>query len=147
MTFDGWSVIDFPPPAGSLSQAPQACVYVFCWKTDKGPVPFYVGESGRLAKRICDDYRTKYFTAPTDFCVGEAAAHLISKGHQLVVFYRASSDRRPDRRKEERALIRSLQLEGRRLLNCFPRYCYQASVGREQEERTAVLEFMNALVP
>jgi len=60
------------------------------------------------------------------------------------VEYKESAELRPDRRKEERAIIRTLQLEGWRLLNSFPRYCCPQTC--EKDEREAVQAFCNMLI-
>jgi hypothetical protein len=117
MTFEGFSVVDFPPPR-SLRHSTDGFVYVFCWAADGNEIPFYVGQTNRFSGRM-NDYRLANFKACTDFCVGEAIKYLKStKNYRIVVRHRRS----PDPPREEKAIIRRLLLSGVWLLNCLPRY-------------------------
>jgi hypothetical protein len=60
-------------------------VYVFFplnGDDDHEATPFYVGRTGRIEGRMAD-YTVATFTAVTDFKVGEAVQHLMSKGVRI----------------------------------------------------------------
>jgi hypothetical protein len=134
MSFEDFSVVDFPPARGSLL-SPEGFVYVFCWVADGVEIPFYVGQTNRFSGRM-NDYDLANFKASTDFCVGEAVKYLKSaKNYRVVVRHRASAD--PP--KEEKAIIRRLLVSGVWLLNCLPRYDYR--IDSETEERDVVHRF------
>ena len=134
MTFEGFSVVDFPLAEG-FSLSPGGYVYAFFWVADGVETPFYVGQTNRLPGRM-NDYRLANFTAPTDFCVGEAVKYLKgTKNYRIVVRYRSS----PDPAKEEKTIIRSLLVSGVWLVNYLPRYDYRTD--SEAEERGVVQRF------
>jgi hypothetical protein len=139
MTFEGFSVVEFPPTKGSLLGPPNGFVYVFCWVADGVEIPFYVGQTDRFSLRM-NDYCGANFSACTDFCVGEAVKYLkTTKNKRVVVRYRPSVD--PP--KEEKATIRELLISGVRLLNCLPRYDYRTATATE--ERDAIRKFCDMI--
>jgi hypothetical protein len=134
MTFEDFSVVDFPPARGSLFSA-SGFVYVFCWVADGVEIPIYVGQTGRFAGRM-NDYSLASFAACTDFCVGEAVKYLKSTKNCSVVVRHRPSLHPPE---EEKGIIRRLLVSGVRLLNCLPRYDYRTD--GEAEEREVVHRF------
>ena len=125
-------------------------MYVFCWGSRE--VPFYVGESSKLWKRIENDYRLirwngaplKKLEAPTDFCVAEAVAYLNGKkGHPIKVRYKQSSPDRGVRKKEEARIINDLVIEGWRLLNCIRRF--KSKETSAENERETIKTFCDML--
>lgn len=140
MVFDNFSVVDFPPPEGSLVGHVGGHVYVFFWIQDSVEVPFYVGQTRRLAGRM-DDYRCAQFAACTDFRVGEAARYFRDVKHfRVVVRYKHT----PKQAEEEYLLIRRLQTSGVRLLNDLVGYDYRTA--HETGERKAVRKFCEVLI-
>lgn len=138
--FGGFTVVDFPSLTHSLPETRDGYVYVFCWIRDAISIPFYVGQTKRLAGRM-NDYCLAQFSACTDFRVGEAVRYLRdSKNCRIVVRYKMSTEVR----REEYSLIRELQLSGVRLLNDFSSYDYRTA--NEAEERTAVQRFCDVIV-
>lgn len=88
------------------------------------------------------DYCTAQFQACTDFRVGEAIKYLREhKGCRITLRYKAS-DNPP---KDERELIRELQVSGPRLLNGLVAYDYQAT--KPETERLFIRRFCDLLVP
>jgi hypothetical protein len=134
MSFEDFSVVDFPLASGSIL-SPEGFVYVFCWVADGLEIPFYVGQTYRFSGRM-NDYRLANFKACTDFCVGEAVKYLTAtKNCRVVVRNKPSAD--PPQ--EEKAIIRQLLTSGMWLLNCLPRYDYR--IDSEAEEREVVQRF------
>jgi len=138
MDFDGFSEVTFSPAKGQLPES-GGFVYIFFWVADRVETPIYVGQTNGLAKRM-EDYEQANFAASTDFRVGEAAKYLRNtRMCRVVVKYKPSKD--PP--KDEREIIRTLVLEGARLLNCLPSYDYHQA--DEESEREAVQRFCDML--
>ena len=114
----------FPSDAASTQSLPvrgDGYVYVLFWKHADRQVPFYVGQTNRLAERICD-YLAANYAASTDFKVGEAIKYLRRRKLDVTLAYMRSDDCRH----EERYWIRSLHLAGFMLLNDFGGYNYKS---------------------
>lgn len=114
-------------------------VYVLCWLEGQKEIPSYVGQTQSVWGRM-NDYHWAEFQACADFRVGEAVRYLNTKKRPVVAKYRVSVDRR----KEENAIIHSLEAEGFLLLNKSPGYDYRTST--PHEERAKVLAFMDKIV-
>src|SRR4051812_39968391 len=128
--FSDFTFVDFQPSSNVLPSI--SGVYVFCLIMDGVHVPFYVGQTMRLSGRM-DDYCAANFAACTDFRVGEAVRYLRdAKKFHLQLGYRPSAEPRRD----ERAMIRELQLTGVWLLNYLVAYDYRNATA--DEERTVV---------
>ena len=129
--FDDFAVADFPLETNSSVRTHAGYLYVFFWVHDGKQIPFYVGQTRRFVGRM-NDYRLAQFATPTDFRVGEAIQYMkATKECRILVRYRGSLDPR----KDERHLIRELQLHGLRLLNDFSSYAYlSADEGAERCE-------------
>jgi hypothetical protein len=113
-------------------------VYVICFKTDDGYIPFYVGESSRSIGRV-GDYISANFSAPTDFKVGEAIRYLQSKNFSVWMFFKESSNRK----EEESDLLDKLR-KRYRLLNDFPGYIYTQS--NRKKERIKIHKFIEGIL-
>ena len=133
MNFDGFCVVDFPPANG------PGFVYVLCWLAGGEEIPFYVGQTQSIWGRL-NDYYWADFQASTDFRVGEAVKYLGIQNLRVVARYKLSADRQ----EEERAIIRDLHAEGRRLLNDCRSYDYRTAT--EAEERIKVQTFIDGLI-
>jgi len=96
-------------------------VYAIVVESEGHWFPLYVGQTQRLLLRI-GDYRQGYFSAATDFRVGEAIVYLIQeKKCQVHFFYRQSTAHQAD----EKQLIRELLLAGFPLLNFLGGYDFR----------------------
>ena len=139
--FDAWPMFEFPPEGEALDGLPDGdCVYVFFWAGGGATQPFYVGQTKRLANRM-DDYLDPSFYAATDFKVGEAANYLRhAKGLRIFVRHTRSQDSL----KDEKEVIRELQLAGVRLLNDFVGYDYHKADKRQ--ERADIHRFCDVLL-
>jgi hypothetical protein len=142
MNYNDFELVDFP--LTGITTLSDCVVYIFCFLAKGAEVPFYVGESGRFPGRM-NDYRLACFGATTDFRVGEAVKYFINLNYRIVVKYKQSAADEAARRKEERAVIASLQEEGFRLLNSFRGYDYRSA--DETGERSALQGFCKTLVP
>lgn len=116
-------------------------VYVFCFRSAAmaEPVPFYVGESSRHVGRF-GGYLAANFSASTDFKVGRAVEILQRLGCEVVVRYKAVTDRRD----EERSLIAFYEKAGLSLLNRLKGYRYQSA--QEPQEVAKVGAFIAQLL-
>jgi hypothetical protein len=113
--------------------------YTCCAGCRKKEIPFYVGQTQSVWGRM-NDYHWAEFQASTDFQVGEAVRYLNTKKRRVVAKYRVSADRK----KEENAIIHSLQAECFILLNKTPGYNYRTST--PDKERAKVLAFMDNIM-
>lgn len=116
MNFPDWPEAQFPV----LPSQPNGEVYVLFYSSARGETPFYVGQTVRFEERM-GDYQAAQFAASTDFKVGQAINYLIDHGCRVTAKHKTS----PDRRAEERDLIRSLAAEGINLLNSLEGYDYK----------------------
>ena len=78
MTFDAFSVLDFPPAQNGSPHLTGGIVYVLFCTDGTVETPFYVGQTDRFSGRM-NDYHLANFKACTDFCVGEAVKYLQCK--------------------------------------------------------------------
>lgn len=131
MTLNDFCVADYPPGPKGPPAGPSGFVYIFCWVNGKAEIPFYVGQTNGLLRRM-NDYRLANFTACTDFCVGEAIKYLRNKNYQIRVRYNPS----PDPQRQEKVIIRRLLVCGVWLVNCLPRYEYRTD--SQDDERLVV---------
>ncbi len=90
-------------------------VYILCVIKNEKEVPFYVGESGKLRRRV-GEYLVASPQASTDFKVGEAIQHFHEKGYKVEVRYLQTTARKS----LEKNMIRFLKSKGFRLLNDIP---------------------------
>ena len=109
-------------------------VYVICFVKDGREIPFYIGQTGRFEERM-GDYQYAQFGAATDFKVGEAIKYLRSKGFDIIVRHRLSSDRL----NEEKQLIQEATRVGITLLNACPGYNYKTAI--QDDARKKVQDF------
>jgi hypothetical protein len=115
-------------------------VYVLVLSRDGLRVPFYVGETSNLTKRM-GDYQCASFQASTDFKVGEALRYLIeTQKCGIEVLFRASATGK----KDERQLIRELQVLGVHLLNSLLGFNYWEA--NADDERKVIEKFCAMLV-
>jgi hypothetical protein len=142
MNYNDFASIDFPLTEASVPSDMVNVVYIFCFVANDSEIPFYVGETGRFVKRM-KDYKDAYFTASTDFRIGEAAKFL-GKRYHVVVRYGPSSPEKWERKKQERVVIRELVKSGKLLLNCFPGY--EQGSADVAEERSEVQSFCEMLI-
>ena len=105
-TFENLAVPNFP-------DCHSAIYVVFC-KRGHQEIPIYVGETGRLRRRI-GDYIVASFQASTDFKVGEAVRYLQEKGYAIVVKYKGTEE--GNRREEETRVREYLEGKGYKLLH------------------------------
>jgi hypothetical protein len=141
--FEDFEAMDFPTlvSVASFSGSPGGYVYVVFWALADGhEVPFYVGQTTRLSGRMWD-YCTAQFAACTDFRVGEAILYLREhKGCRIILRYKGSEN--PT--KDERELIRELQVSGPRLLNGLVAYDYRST--EPAAERLFIHRFCDLLL-
>src|SRR5437879_6556664 len=83
----------------------------------------------------CGDYVSCQLSATVDYKVGVAARHLASKGYEIMIDYRSSSDPR----NEERKLIADFQESGFTLLN--ERFGYNYKNSNKEEIRGLITRF------
>ncbi len=110
-------------------------VYVVKIRKETEIKPIYVGMSETRNIGRFGDYVSCQFSATVDFKVGVAARHLASKGYEIMIDYRSSSDPRND----ERKLIADFQKSGFTLLNGKLGYDYKTS--SKEEVRSLVARF------
>jgi hypothetical protein len=91
-------------------------VYVFYFLRDKKEIPFYVGETNNLRRRI-GEYLVASFAAQTDFRVGEAIKYMQKNKCDVVVKFWIYLDNKSHRKKEESRLISKFRSDGLELLN------------------------------
>jgi hypothetical protein len=122
-----------------LPTSPADFVYVFLLSRDGVTLPFYVGQTSNIVRRV-GDYSYPSFSAPTDFKVGEAIKYLTSKQCEIEIRIKESTTALED----ERALIRNLQLSGFHLLNHLAGFAYLESC--PDDEREFIERFCDMLV-
>ena len=103
-------------------------------------VPFHVGQTGRLLRRI-EDYQCREFGACTDFRIGEAIKYL-SETRQCGIELRFKQSQK--RQKGERDLIRELLLADCPLLNHLSAYDYK--VANREEEIQIIARFCEMIL-
>ena len=135
MEFKGFVTIDFS------SRTCDGFVYVLCWVADGSEVPFYVGETNSIWRRL-HEYYCADVQGPTDFKVGKAVKHLCAKGFRIVVRYKPSTDRVG----QQNAIISNLNLQGIKLLNDCPGYKWDIPEEKHAEERLKIQAFMDGLL-
>lgn len=113
-------------------------VLLYAREGESEPVPFYVGQSSQHVGRF-GYYVSANFSACTDFKVGEAVRYLRSKGHDVIIRYRESHDRRG----EERMVMNSLRSNSP-LLNDLDGYDYRYA--NEELERLKIHAFIDHLL-
>jgi len=133
--FEGFNSADWQTCLDSRHDSADEFVYVLTVRREDQQIPFYVGQTKSLQKRMWD-YKQKYFTASTDFRVGEAIAYIAAQENcEIVVKYKGYKNSKS----EEKRPIRDLQLLGLRLLNNFGGYDY--AVCNPETERAAIHSF------
>lgn len=148
--FEGWNTISFPFDKTLILNEP--CIYAWCVRD----IPFYIGESGSRPhdlRRVYDDYsgnrkdgtpRLNHFqNSPIDFDVAFTRDYFGNKGFPINLKLVQSSIDEIERRKRERALVRSLLLKGVVLLNFFTGCCRAET---EAEEKAALKGFCEMLL-
>jgi hypothetical protein len=135
----GFASIDFAGSLASIALTGDGYVYALCLALDGREIPFYIGETGRLARRM-GDYVAAQFAAPTDFRVGTAAFYLAERGTRIIVRYKHSETRKQD----EQDLIPECVIAGYHLLNCVPSYSY--STASRDAEKQKVVKFCEMLL-
>jgi hypothetical protein len=142
--FEDFEGVDFPPGKGSIPEGLGGFVYVFCWISGAVEVPFYVGETGGLSKRM-KNYCAASFSCVPDFRVGECIRYLKETKQYRVIFrYRSSSDGKKERKREEDDIKEGLLLSGRLLLNYFRGHSHH--VDKEIVERERLHKFCDASI-
>jgi hypothetical protein len=121
MDFTNFTSVTFPRD--------EEIVYVLCFRRPRttNDIPFYVGESGRGARRL-SDYITAQFAAPTDFKVGTVVKVLQAEGAEVSVKFKISNDRK----NEEKSLI--LEIEKH-----YPLLNHERSFNYKTDDRSAQL--------
>ena len=118
---------------GTVASTPTAVpgdhVYVLVVEWKVSSMPLYVGQTTLLSRRI-GDYVGASFQAPTDFKVGEAIKYLTGLAYKIHCYYHALSAPR----KDEKALIRDLLLEGCILLNFLGGYAYKTASKTDEQK-------------
>ena len=127
---DGFQTVEWPIGPGVLRNSPEWYVYVFILSLGSGQLPFYAGQTKRLAARM-GDYESAQFAASTDFRVGEAIRFFAQERQcGIQVRFKQSDHGLQD----EYLIIRELQLSGFHMLNSLLAYDYrQASKEAERE--------------
>jgi hypothetical protein len=133
MNIEEFRVVDFQPRIGS------GFVYILYCDSGGRPLPFYVGETQAIWRRL-DDYYWAQFDASTDFRVGEAVRYLHAKGLRVMARYKPSEDRRNG----ERSIIGEFRAQGIELLNDLRGYDYRTA--KEDEERSKIQRFIDRLI-
>jgi hypothetical protein len=141
--FEGYSVADYPTLVERLAALPGhdiGFVYVVFWASGEVEMPFYVGETDSVSRRM-GDYWSAQFGAPTDFRVGEAIRYLRDiRNCRISLKYKRSDERK----QEEIVLIRKLHLSGVLLLNDLCGYDYWTA--NKDEERLIIQLFCDRLL-
>lgn len=140
MEFNGFSTINFTADDG------HGFVYVLCWIAKDGEIPFYVGETVSIWKRL-DDYFRPVFWAANDFNAGEAVKYFCSKNYRVVAKYKPSKGLlKKDRVNEETELIAALRAEGYTLLNRPCKLGYNYLKTNEVDQRRKVQDFVDEII-
>lgn len=116
----------------------EGVVYVLCLikKDEEKEVPFYVGETEVLCRRL-GEYVVAQFSAETDFKVGEAIKYFKEKGCRVVVRWEhvGQLSQILKRRREEKKLINGLMWKGYKLLNALKGFSYITADENAERER------------
>ena len=91
-------------------------MYIFYLIKGEKEVPFYVGQTKNLKRRMGEYLVSSWATTP-DFIVGEATKYLQEKGYQVVVKFQDLSEEESERRLKEEKKIKELKSRGQILLN------------------------------
>lgn len=116
-----WATAATGVPATVDTNARLTYVYVLVAEKDGMRVPFYIGQTTRLAGRV-KDYKYGGFKAATDFRVNRAIQFFEEKPHEcnIKLLYREFEAHKI----EERRLIEEFFLHGFPLLNHLDSYQY-----------------------
>ena len=118
----------------NFSNNSRSGVYVFCAARGDDNIPFYVGESEKVAARL-GEYARASFKAQTDFRVGRAARLLEERGYEILVEIEWIPGKKARKAREKELIKRH---GDRPLMNSVGKYNYKKTAS--EEEVMAVLK-------
>lgn len=113
-------------------------IYIFYFAKDGKEVPFYVGQTRNLRRRM-GEYIISSWVATTDFIVGEAIKYLQENSYGVMIRFWSASEKEEERKLEEQRKIDKFQREGHQLLNrSNTRVGYNYRVANQNEIRDRI---------